>query len=73
LAALINQFLLLSSIQSLKDSNLLLQETVQTMADKVTRRDATVEKLNQVPSIKPFHPGWIRTCDSIFMSHANLV
>ena len=39
-------FLLFCSIQSLKDSNLMLQETVQTMADKLTRRDSTIEKLN---------------------------
>jgi hypothetical protein len=35
------------SIQSLKDSNLLLQDTVQNMADKLTRRDSTIEKLNE--------------------------
>lgn len=39
-------FLLFCSIQSLKDSNLMLQETVQTMADKLIRRDSTIEKLN---------------------------
>ena len=34
------------SIQSLKDSNLMLQDTVQSMADKLTRRDSSIDKLN---------------------------